>query len=276
MSRVLVIRGASFATNRLATITFDDNVPCTGISLNSNTISFTEWDETFQLTATLAPSNTTDNVTWSSSDDSVATVSSNGLVTSQNVIGTATITAQCGNYSATCSVSSVVTFSGSDLLRKNDYGVVINASGTDAAKFIGGSYYALVCYGLSNGLISDYEVAVNSSATIGEPMYSIPIPTNATTLKITLPDTTGTIIGSCDVSYHNAKALQTSVSGVAACKYVGHKTYQSTSFGDSGTTLTVNLTSEKPNEADSICLYIKAASSTSASVITDPITVAFS
>ena len=161
-------------------------------------------------------------------------------------------------------------------MRKNDYGVVVNVSGTDAAKFIGGSYYALVCYGLSNGLTSNYEVAVNSSETIGEPMYSIPIPTNATTLKITLPDTTGTKIALCDVSYHNSEALQTSVSGVTACKYIGHKTYQSTSFGDSGTTVTVDLTSEKPSGADSICLYIKAASSTSASVITDPITVAFS
>lgn len=57
-----------------------------------------------QLTAQIYPSNTTDQtITWSSSETSVATVE-NGLVTALG-IGTATITAQNGNQTATCIVT---------------------------------------------------------------------------------------------------------------------------------------------------------------------------
>lgn len=59
---------------------------------------------TQQLTAAVYPANTTDQtITWSSSDETVATVS-NGLVTAMSV-GTATITAQNGDQSATCTVT---------------------------------------------------------------------------------------------------------------------------------------------------------------------------
>lgn len=57
---------------------------------------------TIQLAATTTPSGGA--VIWSSSDTSVASVSSNGLVTGQGN-GTTTITASCGGLSATCSIS---------------------------------------------------------------------------------------------------------------------------------------------------------------------------
>ena len=49
------------------------------------------------------PENTTDKIVWTSSDDSVATVN-DGVVTAV-FNGNATITATCGAFSATCSVS---------------------------------------------------------------------------------------------------------------------------------------------------------------------------
>ena len=65
-------------------------------------------NETFQLTATVVPSNATNkSVTWSSSNTSVATVSTNGLVTAVGE-GNATITctAQDGSgVKATCNVA---------------------------------------------------------------------------------------------------------------------------------------------------------------------------
>lgn len=79
------------------------NVAVTGISLNKSTLSFSALtSET--LRATLSPSDATGTVTWVSSNTSVATVDSNGTVA---VVGngTATITASCGGYSATCAVT---------------------------------------------------------------------------------------------------------------------------------------------------------------------------
>ena len=77
-------------------------VPCTGISLNTDTLTFTsEGSQT--LIATVTPDGCTDVVTWESNNTSVATV--NGGVVTAVANGNATITARCGDYSATCSVS---------------------------------------------------------------------------------------------------------------------------------------------------------------------------
>lgn len=78
--------------------------PATGISLNQSALSFGTLGTTQQLTATVTPADSSDAVTWTSSNQSVATVSSSGLVTSI-AYGTATITATAGSVSATCSVT---------------------------------------------------------------------------------------------------------------------------------------------------------------------------
>ena len=68
----------------------------TGITLNQSSLSLDK-GATSQLTATITPSNATDKtVTWKSSDDSVASVDANGLVTAKKA-GTATITATSSN-----------------------------------------------------------------------------------------------------------------------------------------------------------------------------------
>lgn len=77
-------------------------IPCTGITLDQNTLTFTGAG-TQTLTATVTPSDTTDAVVWSTSAGAVATVSG-GVVTAVGD-GVATITATCGAHSATCSVS---------------------------------------------------------------------------------------------------------------------------------------------------------------------------
>ena len=59
----------------------------------------------FKLTATVAPENVTDpTVTWSTSDATVATVDDEGNVKTL-AVGTATITAACGDAKATCAVT---------------------------------------------------------------------------------------------------------------------------------------------------------------------------
>jgi alpha-fucosidase len=58
-----------------------------------------------RLTAKISPDNTTDRtIVWKSDNESVAIVSSNGLVTAVSA-GTASVTATCGSVTATCRVT---------------------------------------------------------------------------------------------------------------------------------------------------------------------------
>ena len=71
-------------------------VDVTGVTLNKTSATLTE-GETETLTATVAPNGATDKtVTWSSSDETVAAVDANGVVTAVKA-GTATITATATN-----------------------------------------------------------------------------------------------------------------------------------------------------------------------------------
>lgn len=101
MSKALVIKNANYLANRLAVISFG-SIPCTGITFESDTISITGY-EPVTITYTVTPANTTDAIVWESSDESVVTVA-NGVLTVVG-IGSATITATCGEYSDTASVA---------------------------------------------------------------------------------------------------------------------------------------------------------------------------
>jgi uncharacterized protein YjdB len=81
---------------------FAKPVPCTGISLNKSALTFTA-EGTQTLSATVTPDGCTDAITWESNNISVAIVS-DGVVTAV-ANGNATITAKCGEYSASCSVA---------------------------------------------------------------------------------------------------------------------------------------------------------------------------
>lgn len=91
------------------TITFADvqaYVATTGISLNKETLTMVHHD-TAQLVATVAPANATNKaVTWTSSDDSSVTVDKDGNLKAYKVTtAPVTITATCGEFSATCAVT---------------------------------------------------------------------------------------------------------------------------------------------------------------------------
>lgn len=80
----------------------------TWVTLNESTISLTTVWDTYQLTATVSPNDATDkSVTWSSSNQSVATVDNNWLVTCVTPWNaTITVTTTDGNYTATCGVDA--------------------------------------------------------------------------------------------------------------------------------------------------------------------------
>ena len=77
-------------------------IPCTGIVLSADTLSFTTTD-TQTLSVVVSPDNTTDTVNWSVSPNGIVTVN-NGIVTPVSN-GTCTITATCGTQTATCNVT---------------------------------------------------------------------------------------------------------------------------------------------------------------------------
>ena len=85
----------------------------TGVTLDKNNLDM-KTGNTESLTAIIEPTNATNkNVTWSSSNESVATVSSNGVITAVSE-GTATITSTTeeGEYTASCKVSVTANTSG--------------------------------------------------------------------------------------------------------------------------------------------------------------------
>lgn len=87
----------------------------TGLTLNYEEFSISDaYPAPVQITAKLSPSGSTATITWSSSDESVATVSQNGLVTGVGK-GKCTITASIpGGAEATCLVRCSISGSSSD------------------------------------------------------------------------------------------------------------------------------------------------------------------
>lgn len=136
MARTLIIKGADFSDHYIEKVTFAD-VPCTGLSIDKSTITLENTTDTSTITATVTPANTTDAIIWTSSNPDIAKVI-NGVVSATG-IGTATITVQCGNYSATCAVTceGKVDFfysKGAFLIKQdaNDYAHFTSTSATDA------------------------------------------------------------------------------------------------------------------------------------------------
>jgi uncharacterized protein YjdB len=90
------------------TVTVTTEVPVTGISMESSTVSILK-GQSRKLVANVLPVNATNKtVVWSSGNTNIATVSADGVVTAKNT-GTTTITAKTynGRYSATCTVAVV-------------------------------------------------------------------------------------------------------------------------------------------------------------------------
>lgn len=82
-------------------------VAVTGVSLNESSATI-QTEGTLQLTATVTPSDATDKkVTWSSSNDSIAHVDSNWLVTAGSEAGntTITVTTRDGGFTDTCDIT---------------------------------------------------------------------------------------------------------------------------------------------------------------------------
>lgn len=101
--------------------------PCTGIKLDRDTLTIARGEKA-TLTATVEPTDTTDKVVWSSADKTIATVE-NGVVTAFG-LGETTITAACGDKTASCKVIVNKAFlTGEVIITGNAvYGVMLTAA----------------------------------------------------------------------------------------------------------------------------------------------------
>lgn len=120
MSKALVIKGADFSANAVEQIVIEENVPCTGLELSISGQSVEFVGDTLTTTAAKTPADTTDVITYSSSNEKIATVDSNGVVTVIG-IGEATITATCGAITASVTVNQQNSIKVGNLVNIADY-----------------------------------------------------------------------------------------------------------------------------------------------------------
>ncbi len=112
------------AGNFTANLSGNASVAVTGVSLDMNTATIARGN-TQQLTATVAPTNASNqDITWSSSDNSIATVSTTGLVTAV-AAGNATITVTTvdGGFTDQCAVTVTAPVYAIDI-DNHDFGVI--------------------------------------------------------------------------------------------------------------------------------------------------------
>ena len=175
MSKALVITGADFSTNKLTTVELYGNIPCTGVSLSQDTISFSNYTPV-TITATKTPANTTYALSWSSSDVTVATVNE-GIVTPVG-LGTCTITATCGNQTATATITVAIVYIPSYAFAQLAY----NSSNGILAYT---QNYNYLCVKGTGDQKTEKALAVSATAITGG-VYGIKLPMNTDKIKLTL------------------------------------------------------------------------------------------
>lgn len=116
-------------TTRTIYVTMSDNV-ATGITLNTTKLSLAASDSSYQLTATVGGSAEFNDIIWSSSDESVATVSSTGLITPVE-IGNVVITAKTIDGGFTATVDLTVNANFEPLAQKVDEYTQLITESTD-------------------------------------------------------------------------------------------------------------------------------------------------
>ena len=269
MSKALVIKGASFAANKVETITLTQPIPCTGLSVSPSAVSLTTIGATQQLTVTTTPADTTDTLTFVSSNPEIASVSDAGLITSIGV-GTVTITAMCGTQSATCEcvlTESYVIDTKYHVENGGNYSGSLDLTATPPKNHIGYStnVRARLYYSTEN-LLGGYRVFVMTSQA-GK--YAIPIPHGSQSITVLPPE------GLRSYQYlvlANSMEKQTYVSGADGEAALGIKAW--TSNSSTSYPKTYNLT-DYP-DADSYILVVDAPSGEDASTVSGTTTVTFS
>lgn len=183
MGYAMKLPGAGFSAVAVDQVTYIEQVPCTALALDTDSLSFETVGETKTLTATPTPADTTDAVSWASSDTSVATVE-NGVVTIHG-IGSATITAACGEQTATATISQT-SIKADGTLKITDSGKIVQPSaGVNDALLVGSS--------ASQRSVLNKNRSITDLAVVGGENYDcelIRVPYGATTVKVATENNT--------------------------------------------------------------------------------------
>ena len=184
MGYALKLNNVNFSSVALGQVTYIDPIPCTGVSLSASSLSFDSVEESKQLTATITPSDTTDTLFWSSSNEDIATVDNTGLVTIHG-IGTATITATCGNQTATCSINQTTIKAQYDLkIVSGHYPYDANSDENEKKYVTTGNSTNETDVGQANHAIADLAVGGGTTYDI----ECVRVPYGATTVFIKTSD----------------------------------------------------------------------------------------
>lgn len=192
MGYAMKLKQVNFSSVAVDKVNYIIPVPCTGISLNPSSLTFDTAEETKNVVATITPSDTTDTLLWASSNENVATVS-DGAVTIHG-IGTATITATCGEQTATISITQtelkapyvLTDISGKYVsLYTGDNGKVLKQGSIASQHIIGQPYHA------DN---IDLHILKSNASGVYENAECIRVPYGATKAKIKTTDDQGVSI----------------------------------------------------------------------------------
>lgn len=177
MAKTLIIKQADFSANALDHVSFDE-VPCTAITLDEESISFSSVGQTEELVYTLTPANTTDTPVVTTSDPLVVSVSGNVLTAVGT--GTANVTVTCGEITATCEVTVAVAWEFT-----TDGGapnLVIVSGGTVLRDFLQTSNVGTVA---SGGAASGTLKAIGrKNSKDADDLYPYPIPAGASSVTV--------------------------------------------------------------------------------------------
>ena len=178
MGYALKVKGVDFADVAVDQVSYVNSVPCTDVTLDQDTLTFTQVGETATLTATLTPSDTTDTLVWSSSDENVATVS-DGVVTIHG-LGSVTITATCGESADTASISQATIKAAGTM-------TILTDKVVDGGQYVSGDYLFIpAAVSGQSGIVNTYtnqdKVRVISGQT--NDCELILVPYGATKIKV--------------------------------------------------------------------------------------------
>ncbi len=175
------------------TVTVEAATPVTGVTLDFTSKAM-KVGEDLQLTATLAPADATNkNVSWESSDNTIATVTSAGLVTAVKAgSATITVTTEDGSFTATCSLT---------ITNVDVTGVSLNKTSTSISVGETETLTATVAPANAQNKAVTWTSSNTSVATVSDGVVTA-VAAGSTTITVTTTD--GSFTATCDVTVDNA------------------------------------------------------------------------
>lgn len=189
MAKTIVIRGANYSTNALDVVHLTGGVECTGITFSAASANV-DYLAQYVVQYTVEPEDCTQPVVWTTSNQNISV--DNGVVTA-NGIGTAVITATCGDFSANISITVGAVTAAMDMHEKlqfsfnTDY-VTLRSTSSDLYKV-----YGTDGTGRNHALWSDA-----ATKAIGEIFMPYLIPKGTSNVRVTCPSTSFSLIAFAD------------------------------------------------------------------------------